>query len=379
MMALLQRYSTAALAALTLAVTLLSAPVLAGDNRSAPPPPNEWTATLDRDHPLAGKIYATGSGGGSAGLVPVQELARSMALARFTLLGEVHDNPDHHQWQAWGIRAISKLRGARIVEGAAQLDLIAMEMIRVDQQPALDKFYGRNVPVPRPKQPEALGHLLEWDKSGWPDFAMYSPIVAQARYEQIVIVPASPSLQLGRKVSKDWDNALSEGELTRLKLDQEFSPDLQNALVEEIRDSHCGLMPERAFHPMSRVQRFRDATMADALLSAGPYKGGILIAGNGHVRRDRGVPYFLMARGIPSASIISVAHVEVRTGGDDPATYVPTAPDGTPAVDFVVFTPRVDRPDPCEKMREAMGKHAPATPSDAPPSSETVEPPSRER
>lgn len=378
MIALLQRFPTATLAALTLAVTLLSASVFAADNRSAPPQPDEWIATLDREHPLAGKIYATGSAGGSPGLVPAQNLARSMALARFTLLGEVHDNPDHHQWQAWGIRAVSKLRGARIVEGEAQLDLIAMEMIRADQQPALDKFYGRNVSVPRPKQPEALGRLLDWEKSGWPDFAMYSPVIAQALYEQIVIVPASPSLELNRKVSKDWDNALSESELARLKLNQDFTPDLQSALIEEIRDSHCGLIPDRAFHPMSRVQRFRDATMADALLSAGPYKGGILIAGNGHVRRDRGVPYFLMARGVPSASIISVAHVEVRTGENDPATYVPTAPDGTPAVDFVVFTPRVDRPDPCEKMRNEMGKGSRASSPDAPTSSDTVTPPARE-
>lgn len=373
MMSLLQRYPTAALAALTLAVTLLGSSVFAGDNRSAPPPPTEWIATLDREHPLVGKVYATRT----RAFVPVQDLARSMALARFILLGEVHDNPDHHQWQAWGIRAISKLRGARIIEGAAQLDLVAMEMIRADQQAALDKFYGRNVPVPRPMEPEALGRLLEWDKSGWPDYAMYSPIVAQALYEQILIVPASPSLELGRKVSKDWDNTLSKDDLARLKLDQDFTPDLQNALIEEIRDSHCGLIPERAFFPMSRVQRFRDATMADALLSAGPYKGAILIAGNGHVRRDRGVPYFLAARGIPSESIISVAHIEVRTGEEDPPPYVPAAPDGSPAVDFVVFTPRADRPDPCEKMRSEMDKRAPASPS-ATPSPDVAQPPPRD-
>lgn len=357
MWAMMQRRSSAAFAALALGLALLSAPAVASDNRSAPPLPLEWVSTLDRDHPLVGKIYATGS----RETVPAQDFARSIALARFILLGEVHDNPDHHLWQAWDIRAISKLRGARIVEGAAQIDLIAMEMIRADQHAALDKFYGRDVQVPRRMQPEALGRFLEWDKSGWPDFAIYSPIIAQALYEQIVIVPASPSLQLGRKVSSDWDNALSRAELSRLKLEQEFTPALQNALIEEIRDSHCGLMPERAFHPMSRVQRFRDATMADAMLSAGPYKGAILIAGNGHVRRDRGVPYFLEARGIPSESIISVAHVEVRSGKNDPGAYVPTAPDATPAVDFVVFTPRADRPDPCEKMRNEMGKGKPAS------------------
>jgi len=355
----------------------LGVPLLAfqarADNRDVPPVPDAWVSTLDREHPLTGKIYAPTQ----KTFVTAQDMGRALALARFVLLGEVHDNPDHHLWQAWAIRTISKLRGARIVEGAPQIDIVAMEMIRADQLPALDKFYGRDVEVPRPRPPAALGRLLDWEKSGWPDFKTYEPIIKQAMHERLVIVPASPSKELGRSVSKDWDNALSKDEIARLGLDSEFAPVLQDALTTEIRDSHCGLIPETAFPAMSRVQRFRDATMADAMLSAGTYKGAILIAGNGHVRRDRGVPHFLAARNIPPDSIVSVAHVELRSGETDPTTYVPAAPDGSPAVDFVVFTPRADRPDPCEEMRAGMKKMAPKpqTPQDAPqkqaPSGET--------
>lgn len=356
-----QRLFPALAALLFVTLVLPVAPPVRADNRDVPETPTDWVSTLDQDHPLPGKIYATRSNA----FLPAQDLGRALALARFVLLGEVHDNPDHHLWQAWGIRTISKLRGARIVEGQPQIDIVAMEMIRADQYEALDKFYGRDVEVPRPRPAKSLRRLLDWDKSGWPEFKIYEPIVAQAMYERLVIVPASPSRDLSRKVSKDWDNALSPKEISRLGLDHEFSSGLQDALVAEIRDSHCGLIPKSAFKNMSRVQRFRDATMADAMLSVGPYKGSILIAGNGHVRRDRGVPYFLGARGIPAKSIVSVAHVEVRAGEDDPAAYIPTAPDGRPAVDFVVFTPRTDRADPCEKMRSDMGKAA-SKPSSAP-------------
>lgn len=353
----MQRRPTAAFMALSLILMLMNVPHLRADNRDVPSVPTKWVSTLDRDHPLAGKIYATAS----QAIVPAQDMGRGIALARFVLLGEIHDNPDHHLWQAWSIRAISKLRGARIVEGQPQIDIIAMEMIRADQYAALDKFYGRDVEVPRPRPPSALARFLEWDKSGWPNFKIYEPIIEQALYEQLVVVPASPSKDLSRKVSKDWDNALSQGEIKRLGLANAFTSDLQDALTTEIRESHCGLIPEAAFPAMSRVQRFRDATMADAMLSVGPYKGAVLIAGNGHVRRDRGVPYFLTARGIPTNQIVSVAHVEVRAGETDPATYVPMTPDAKPAVDYVVFTPRNERADPCEEMRRGMSKGAPTS------------------
>lgn len=367
----MQQRSIAALVALVFLAGVLSPLAAQADNRDVPPVPDNWVSTLDRDHPLTGKIYATGR----SDFVPAQDIGRALALARFVLLGEIHDNPDHHLWQAWGLRTISKLRGARIVEGQPQIDMVAFEMIRADQNEALDKFYGRDVEVPRPRPAKSLGRLLAWDKSGWPDFAIYEPIVAQAMYEQLVIVPASPSMELGRNVSKDWDNALSQDERVRLGLDREFTPALQDALIAEIRDSHCGLVPETAFKGMSRVQRFRDATMADALLSAGPYKGAILIAGNGHVRRDRGVPYFLAARGIPENRIVSVAHVEVRPGESDPSAYVPKDPDGKPAVDFVVFTPGTARADPCEQMRKQMGKPPDKPASEGPKSRPDESPP----
>lgn len=337
-------------ALLALLLSLVFAASATADNRDPSPPPIDWKAKELTDHPLVGRIWSPRS----ETFVPARELGRELALARFALLGEVHDNPDHHLWQAWAIRTISKLRGARIVEGAPQIDIIAMEMVRMDQSAALDKFYGRDVLVPRPRKPRDFARMLKWSKSGWPDFEIYAPIIEQAMYEQLVIVPASVSQSFARRVSKEGEAALDAKELAKLGLAEPLAAPLEEALEKEIHEAHCGLMPQSAMPRMGFIQRFRDAVMADSLLSVASGKGGILIAGNGHVRRDRGVPWYLEARGVPGKSIVAVQMAEVAAGGTDPASYVERGPDGTPAVDFVVFTPRQSRRDPCEGLKERM-------------------------
>jgi uncharacterized iron-regulated protein len=106
---------------------------------------------------------------------------------------------------------------------------------------------------------------------------------------------------------------------------------------------------------MAAAQRYRDAHLADALLSAEARHGSaILIAGNGHVRADRGVPWHIRQRQ-PGAEVLSVLLVEVEAGKTDPASYLPRDPNGKPAADLLIFTPRAERADPCEKLRKKKG------------------------
>ncbi len=337
-----------------LALWLCLLVVAAGaDNREPPIPPLNWQSENLRDHPLVGRIWSVKD----KDFVSVRDFGRQIALARFVLLGEVHDNPDHHLWQAWAIRTISKLRGSRIVEGAPQVDIIAMEMVRVDQNTALDKFYGRDVLVPRPRKPRDFARMLKWSKSGWPDFKIYAPIIKQALHEQIVIVPASVSRNFTRLLSKEGEAALADGERNRLSLAKPLPETQSKALATEILASHCGLIPGHVVPRMSFIQRFRDATMADSLLSVASGKGGILIAGNGHVRRDRGVPWYLEERGVPADAIVSLKIAEVNSDSTEPSAYLDGEADGRPVADFIVFTPRKERPDPCTEMRAQMNKY----------------------
>lgn len=332
-----------------LALALSGGLPAAADNRQVQPFA-PWQTSGEAGHPLVGKVWSRTAGG----LVSAQQYGTDIAKARFVLLGEVHDNPDHHALQAWAIRMIAKLRGARIVEGAPQMDIVALEMLTADDTPALDRFYGRNAKVPRPRSADDFGRMLKWDQLGWPDYAIYKPIIEAALLSQLVIRAASPARAEGRKISGEGFAALGAGVAAGLGLDKPLAAPLEADLVAEIRDGHCGLLPEKSFAGMSRVQRLRDARMADVLLSVGEWKGAILIAGNGHVRRDRGVPWYMQARGIPPGEIVVVEHVEVQPGETDPARYVRRGPDGQAIADYLVFTPRAQRPDACEEMRRQM-------------------------
>jgi uncharacterized iron-regulated protein len=131
---------------------------------------------------------------------------------------------------------------------------------------------------------------------------------------------------------------------------------LGNALLDELDASHCGLMPRAAFTNMALAQRYRDAHMAAALSEAARTHGSaILLAGNGHVRTDRGVPWDL-ARLAPDRKVLAVALMEIEEGVTNPAELVPLDVQGRPAADFVVLTPRTSRPDPCEEMRARFKK-----------------------
>ena len=65
-------------------------------------------------------------------------------------------------------------------------------------------------------------------------------------------------------------------------------------LASELAGSHCGALPAYRFPTMSLAQRYTDAHLAEALVKAAEKHGGaFLLAGNGHVRTDRGVPWYL--------------------------------------------------------------------------------------
>src|SRR5687768_5936130 len=64
----------------------------------AAPAPARRTFQADglSDHPLVGKVWAARS----ARFVPMDTVIEALRRASFALLGEVHDNPDHHAIQA---------------------------------------------------------------------------------------------------------------------------------------------------------------------------------------------------------------------------------------------------------------------------------------
>ncbi len=290
-----------------------------------------WTSPLARDHPLAGRVFRPADGHAA----DPEQLVRDATRTPFVLLGEKHDNADHHALQAWVIRAMA---------AAGRRPAVAMEMLTADQAPALARY------IADPQASAAgFGRAVGWQ--GWPDWSIYQPIAEAALGARLPIVAADLAAATRRAIGRGNLASLPDDVTGRLGLMTGYDSQQAQSLAQELRDSHCGHLPEAALAGMSDVQRARDAHMAAAMVDAAAQPGiagAVLIAGAGHVRRDRGVPWHL-ARMEPGRAVLSIAFREVDDGRSDAAEYVTSG-----LFDYVWFTPRRDNEDPCARFEEQL-------------------------
>ena len=299
-------------------------------------PAGGFTLTDGADHPLSGRIWSVAR---SAFVAP-EEVETAVARARFVLLGEIHDNPDHHALQA-------RLLAAAAGDGSRK-PAVVLEMLPRDRQGDVDAYL-----VEGKGTAESFGEALGWGESGWPDYAIYRPVIEVAVAQGLPVVAGDTPRGERRKVAAEGAEALGAERIAALRLAEPLGEAADAVLLDTLFDGHCGMMPREALTPLVAVQRLRDATLADAMISAGD-DGAVLIAGSGHVRKDLGVPRYLEWRE-PDAEAVAVGFVEVREGESDPALYAGGTGDVLPPYDYLWFTPRKDRGDPCEGLKERFG------------------------
>lgn len=355
------RRTLASLAAVALSFAWQS-PVAA---QAGPPPCARSDGTSLRDvhwqhrqpaHPLVGQVFKGDRpivvASDTCTRTPLQQLIVELwdvvREGGIVLLGEVHDNPEHHAVRAdilWPrLDALTPTRGLR--------PAAVFEHIRITQQPQVDDFYRKAARSRRLWRASDLLRELKWDASGWPDAEIFQPLFDAALRGKLPIHPGNGPRDRIRPLVRGDQTGITDEEVARLRLAQAMSEPLVKALVAELEDSHCGVLPASAFGPMSLAQRYTDAYMAESLAKAAQQHGGaFLLAGNGHVRTERGVPWHLRQIA-PDRKAVAVMLLEVEAGKDDPTADVPRAPDGAWAADYVLFTPAHPRPDPCEKMRQ---------------------------
>ena len=283
----------------------------------------DWKAPLLRDHPLAGCSFD-----GQGRPVAMDAITDAVAAADYVLLGETHDNGDHHALQG----ALTRLVG----RDARASGSLVLEMVPRSLQPVLDA----------PEPISTLGDRLQWAERGWPQWGENAPTIAGAISQGRALVAGDLDRDDIRRFGMGGD--VTEEERAQLRLDGELPPAQAAQLAEELKASHCGMLPDTMIAPMATMQRARDGALAAAMREAD--RPAVLLAGRGHVRRDRGVPALLDA---PS---IAIAFMEVREGAETARDYELTGPDGAPLYDFVVFTPAAERGDPCAGLRERFGK-----------------------
>jgi len=303
--------------------------LLACESWATPPVPvPPWQSSLSIEHPLVGQIWAPGENR----FLSAEELVQRLKDADITLLGEHHDNADHHRLQSWALENIL---------ASGRHPVLAFEMILPEQQAALQRQRTEH-----PDDLDGLAIALNWEKSHWPAWPHYRPLFALALTSELEIRAANIPNDLVRSLAKGLP--LSPEASQHYHLDQPLDPALDAAMAEEIRQSHCGQMPEQAVPGMVLIQRARDAAMALAISEAAE-GGAVLIAGAGHSRTDRGAPRFLPSLA-PGKRVFSLAFVEVDDELLEPAGYGEGLGSTLPPFDAVWFTPRANNDDVCANL-----------------------------
>ena len=313
---------------------LFSATAATASTPQGAPPIDAWQSPLEQEHPLAGRLWEAASGQ----FVAPEALLPRLRSADYLLLGETHDNADHHRLQAWLIRQA----------GQGSQPAVVFEMIDEDQSPALERYLTSAAPTAA-----GLGPAIGWQDSGWPDWALYQPVAEAALASGATLTPGSLSNRAIREIGmRGLTESLSPEELGRLALTQDWPEAFTAELHEELGRSHCDLLPADMLPRMAEVQRMRDAKLADAMVAAQAegHSPVILVAGTGHTGHRRAVPWYLAARQAEGA-VLSIAMLEVMEGAETPSDYERQGDH-----DFLWFTPRAEREDPCEGLAERLGK-----------------------
>lgn len=235
--------------------------------------------------------------------------------AELLIFGEVHDQPDQQRQVADEVQRLA---------ADGRLAAVVLEMAEAPRSTA---------GLPRDATEAQVQQSLQW--RSWP-WERYAAVVMNA-------VRAGVPVQGGNLPREQMRAAMADP-----SLGASLPQPVRALLAHEVRDGHCGMLPEAQVPGMVRVQIARDrsmaATAAQAVREAGARQTVLLLVGAQHASRDRGIPLHL------------------------------AAPDPPPLVRVVMFGPLSDRliaderrdalltpqPDHCEGLRRSRAASAPA-------------------
>lgn len=241
----------------------------------------------------------------------------------FVLLGEIHDNADHHRLRAQRLAAL-------LADGKPTT--VVFEQMPASRNEALQAQQRA------PKDVDALIDAGQLDRRNW-RWPLHKPLFDASVDGGARILGGNLERDDLRRLMREGDSAWAPQTLA-LTQRTPWSDAQQQAQIKAIDDGHCGALPQAMHGPMARAQRARDATMARALLAAreSGAERVVLIAGNGHVDRELGVPRYLEAAGIAPSRIRAVGYVEAGTSGGE-------------RFDERVETAAATREDPCAAFK----------------------------
>jgi len=216
-----------------------------------------WQATEHRDAAHLGQVWDTRA----QRWLDADQLVSELAGSERVVVGEKHDNLDHHRLQLWLLQQLDEQR--------PQAALL-MEMLQPEQQAAVNALQHQPLP-----EADVLQMQLDWQE-GW-DWSLYGSLVLWGLQEPQRLLAANLGMQqMMRRYQRPPP------------ISARYSSAARATLEQTLLDSHCGKLDPHHLPAMLAIQQGRDEQMARALAEAPA--PALLLAGSYHARRDLGMP-----------------------------------------------------------------------------------------
>ena len=216
------------------------------------------------------------------GRIAAPEILARSATARAVLLGEHHDDADHHRWQLQTVAALAALRPKLV---------LGFEMFPRRVQSALDRWVANQL------SEEEFLKAADWSHVWGYDAVLYLPLFHFARMNRIPMVALN--------VERDMVRSIGSGGLASVPLERREGVSAaipaREVYLERLFASYAahpeGKQPaparaDPAFQRFVEAQLFWDRAMAQALAEAAARHPDALIVGimgSGHIAGGDGV------------------------------------------------------------------------------------------
>lgn len=254
-------------------------------------------------------------GGARPATVAADTLLDEVAKRDVVLLGETHDEADHHRWQLHTLAALHSRRPDMV---------IGFEMFPRRAQPVLDRWVAGEL------TPAQLLAETRWDAIWNVPAELYLPLFEFARLHRVPMVALNVDRKLTQAVAaKGWD-AVPPAEREGLSRPA-AAP---KAYVDELERVYRDHGERTPFKNFVEAQQTWDRAMAEALARQPRSRLAVAVIGSGHLRHGYGVALQLRDLGVRRiATLLPVAPEECRSlaaGVADAAFVLPRGAEAKP-------------------------------------------------
>lgn len=290
----------------------------AASANDACPPPATWAL------PQAGSLQPASA----------RDVIAAMAARDIVLLGERHDEADHHRWQVQVLAALHALRPRMA---------IGFEMFPRRLQPVLDRWVAGELTA------KEFLERSEWDTVWNMPAELYFPVFHFARLNRIPMIALNVDQRLNKAITEKGWEAVPEAQREGVGQPAPPSQAYRDSLLEIFRlhgklrgnDVSKANASDTAFRYFVQSQTVWDRAMAEALARFGADSSGqakplvVGVMGSGHIRHGHGVPHQLRDLGVTSVGTLIPLSVDeqcanIRAGYADAVFAVPKQASATP-------------------------------------------------